>query len=224
MTATADTPSPGKETSGTANELHTDTGVARRQFLGAAAAAATLPAVSGPTIAIDDSDAEQDDEIVETPDLRNDYPNTRRLKGGTGQALTGLWCPDQFSSMTRAEMEDVGGVTELEFYQHVLQWGMGISLKIRKGEGERAISLDVDRVRLFGQWLIEASRVRKQWRAENSEACGYEIEKSEKVAGRIDDPAVVRDELRPDRLKSPADLDLTELDVTELIEQHENTD
>jgi hypothetical protein len=127
--------------------------VSRHCFLGAAAAAATLPAVSAPAAANDGDDTEQNDEIVETPDLSNDYPNTRRLKGGTGHALTGIWFPEQWTNHTRAETEDFGGVTELEFYQHALQWGMGISLKIRKGDVETAISLDVDRAELLGQWL-----------------------------------------------------------------------
>lgn len=180
--------------------------VSRRRFLGAAAAAAALPAASSLAAADGDSDTEQDDEIVETPDLSNDYPNTRRLKGGTGHALTGIWFPEQWTNHTRAETEDFGGVTELEFYQHALQWGMGISLKIRKGDVETAISLDVDRAELLGQWLIEAARDTKRWRAEHPEAWEYEMDTSENVATRIDDPAVAQDDLDNDRLKTPAEL------------------
>ena len=154
--------------------------MSHRVFLGAAATAATLPVVSAPTAADDDADTEQDGEIVETPDLSNDYPNTRRLKGGTGHALTGIWYPEQWTNHTRAENEDFGGVTELEFYQHALQWEMGISLKIRKGDVETAISLDVDRAELLGQWLIEAARDTKRWRAEHPEAWEYEMDTSER--------------------------------------------
>ncbi|ESS10810.1 MAG: hypothetical protein A07HR60_02831 [uncultured archaeon A07HR60] len=93
----------------------------RRQFLGAAAVAA-----SGVPISNDGVTAEE--EIIDTPDLSNDYPNTHRMKGGTGHALTGIYAPETWSRSTRAENEDFGGVTELEFYQHALQWGMGISL------------------------------------------------------------------------------------------------
>jgi len=180
--------------------------VSRRRFLGAAAAAAALPAASSLAAADGDSDTEQDDEIVEMPDLSNNYPNTRRLKGGTGHALTGIWFPEQWTNHTRAETEDFGGVTELEFYQHALQWGMGISLKIRKGDVETGISLDVDRAELLGQWLIEAARDTKRWRAEHAEAWEYEMEKSENVADRIDDPAVDQHELRNDQLKKPTEL------------------
>lgn len=120
--------------------------------------------------------------------------------------LTGIWFPKQWTNHTRAETEDFGGVTELEFYQHALQWGIGISLKIRKGDVETAISLDVDRAELLGQWLIEAARDTKRWRAEHPEAWEYEMDTSENVATRIDDPAVAQDDLDSDRLKTPAEL------------------
>jgi len=171
----------------------------RRQFLGAAAVAASgLPISTG--------SESSEGEIIDTPDLSNDYPNTRRLKGGTGHALTGIRFPEQWTNHTRAETEDFGGVTELEFYQHALQWGMGISLKIRKGDIETAISLDVDRAELLGRWLIEAARDTKQWRAENPEAWNYEMDMSENVAERIEEPAVDGAELSNDRLKTPSEL------------------
>lgn len=83
---------------------------------------------------------------------------------------------------------------------------MGISLKIRKGDVETAISLDVDRAELLGQWLIEAARDTKRWRAEHPEVWEYEMDTSENVADRIDDPAVAHGELGNDRLKTPAEL------------------
>lgn len=173
----------------------------RRQFLGAAAVATT-----GLPISTDDGSEGAADDVHESPDLSNDYPNTRRMKGGTGHALTGIYAPETWSRSTRAESEDFGGVTELEFYQHALQWGMGISLKIRKGDVETSISLDVDRAELLGHWLIEAARDTKQWRAENPEAWNYEMDTSDNVADRIDEPAVGKDELGSDRLKTPAQL------------------
>lgn len=173
----------------------------RRQFLGAAAVATT-----GLPISTDDGSEGAADDVHESPDLSNDYPNTRRMKGGTGHALTGIYAPETWSRSTRAESEDFGGVTELEFYQHALQWGMGISLKIRKGGVETSISLDVDRAELLGHWLIEAARDTKQWRAENPEAWNYEMDTSDNVADRIDEPAVGKDELGSDRLKTPAQL------------------
>lgn len=170
-----------------------------RQFLEAAATVTTLP------ISVTDS-SEPTNDVEDTPDLSNDYPNTRRLKGGTGHAISGIWHPQQFSCLTKGETEDFGGVTDLEFYHHALQWGMGISLKIRKGDIETAISLDVDRAELLGQWLIEAARDTKQWRAENPEVWRYEMDTSENVATRIDEPAVDKSELGTDRLKSPSEL------------------
>lgn len=182
-------------------EIATDGGVSRRQFLGAAAVA-----TAGIPVASAEGSADSTDEVHESPDLSNDYPNTRRLKGGTGHALTGIRFPDQWTNHTRAENEDFGGVTELEFYQHALQWGMCISLKIRKGDVEAAISLDIDRAELLGHWLIEAARDTKRWRAENAEAWNYEMETSENVAERIEEPVVPEDELGADRLKTPAEL------------------
>lgn len=205
MNGKQNSPANGQESSGTANELHTDRGVSRRRFLGAAAAA-TLPAASSPAAADGDSDTEQDDEIVETPDLSNDYPNIRHLKGGTGHALTGIWFPEQWRSSTQAETEDFGGITELQLYQHALQWGMGISIKIRKGDVETAISLDVDRAELLGRWLIEAARDTKRWRAENPEGWEHTMKRGTNIAARIDDPAVSEGELGTDRLKTSAEL------------------
>jgi len=173
----------------------------RRQFLGAAAIATT-----GLPISIDDRSEDTVDEVHESPDLSNDYPNTRRLKGGTGHALTEIYAPDTWNRSTRAESKDFGGVTELEFYQHALQWGMGIRLRIRKGGVETGISLDVDRAELLGQWLIQAARDTKQWRAEHPEAWEYKMDTRENVADRIDEPAVGENKLGSDRLKTPAQL------------------
>ncbi len=195
---------------GLKREVATDGGVSRRKFLGTAAAAtAGVPIVSG------EGSAESTDEVHESPDLSNDYPNTRRMKGGTGHALTGIYAPETWSRSTRAESEDFGGVTELEFYQHALQWGMGISLKIRKGDVEMSISFDVDRAEMFGRWLIEAARDTKQWRAENPEAWNYEMDTSDNVADRIDEPAVGEGELGSDRLKTPAQLAATLSEVAD---------
>jgi len=182
-------------------EVATDGGVSRRKFLGTAAAA-----TAGVSIASGEGSAESTDEVHESPDLSNDYPNTRRMKGGTGHALTGIYAPDTWSRSTRAESEDFGGVTELGFYQHALQWGMRISLKIRKGDVETSIPIDVDRAELLGHWLIEAARDTKQWRAENPEAWNYEMDTSDNVADRINEPAVGEGELGTDRLKTPAQL------------------
>lgn len=195
---------------GLKREVATDSGVSRRKFLGTAeAATAGVPIVSG------EGSAESTDEVHESPDLSNDYPNTRRMKGGTGHALTGIYAPETWSRSTRAESEDFGGVTELEFYQHALQWGMGIGLKIRKGDVETSISLDVDRAEMLRRWLIEAARDTKQWRAENPEAWDYEMDTSDNVADRIDEPAVGEGELGSDRLKTPAQLAATLSEVAD---------
>ncbi len=172
----------------------------RRQFLEAAAmATASFPiAVNG--------DRDPTDEGEETPDLSSPYPHTRQLKGGTGHAISGIRHPQRFSCLTKGETEDFGGVTDLELYHHALRWGSGISLKIRKGDIETAISLDVDRAELLGQWLIEAARDTKRWRAENPEAWRYQMDTARNVATRIDDPVVDDAELGTDRLKSPSEL------------------
>lgn len=177
-----------------------DASLSRRRFLGATAATV---AVGGSSDAVA---ADTTDEGQPTPDLSNDYPNTRRLKGGTGHAITGLYAPERWGRSTRGETEDFGGVTDLEFYQHALQWGMGISLKIRKGDVETSISLDVDRAELLGRWLLEAARDTKRWRAENPEAWRYEMETMENVAERIEEPAVREEKLGNDRHKSPSEL------------------
>ncbi|RYJ08353.1 hypothetical protein ELS19_17530 [Halogeometricum borinquense] len=172
----------------------------RRQFLEAAAmATASFPISTN-------SGSEPTDEGEETPDLSNPYPHTQRLKGGTGHAISGIRHPQRFSCLTKGETEDFGGVTDLELYQHALQWGSGISLKIRKGDIETAISLDVDRAELLGHWLIEAARDTKRWRAENPEAWRYQMKKRRNVATRIDDPVVDDAALGTDRLKSPSEL------------------
>lgn len=69
MTANESTPSTGKEASGTDHELHTDGGVSRRVFLGAAAALSALPAVGGATAAGDTGG----DGSARTADESTDY-------------------------------------------------------------------------------------------------------------------------------------------------------
>ena len=171
----------------------------RRQFLEAAATVTTLP-----ILVTDSADLSDDTEV--TPDLSNDYPNTRRMKGGTGHAISGILHPQQFSCLTKGETEDFGGITGLEVYQHALQLGMGISLKVRKGDIGTAISLDVDRAELLGQWLMEATRDAKRWRAEHPEAWRHQMRNRENVATRIGEPAVEDSELGTDRLKTPSEL------------------
>lgn len=139
------------------------------------------------------------------PDGENPYPRHRRMKGGTGHAVHGNLRRLDSAATTKADYEDFAGVTELRFYQHALQWGMGISLKIRKGDTATSISLDVDRAQLLGEWLLEAAHDSMHWRASHPE---YWVHKmgEENVADRIEEPWVDESELGSNRQKTPGEI------------------
>lgn len=114
---------PAQERADAEDESHQTTTL--RTFLSTTAVATfQLLAFTG------DGSENAEEDVYELPDLSDDYPNTRFKKAGTGHAFAGLWFPEQWNSYTRAETEDFGGTSGLDFYQHALQWEMGISLKI----------------------------------------------------------------------------------------------
>jgi|GEM_PF-885934 hypothetical protein len=85
MTANDDTPSTGKEASGTDYEIHTDGGVSRRVFLAAAATLGGLPALGGTAAGSTD-----DDEGARTGDESTDYgPSTVVEAWGDLETWTG---------------------------------------------------------------------------------------------------------------------------------------